>query len=133
MKKTYKYVDDQVNSSKVNMRKAKLLEEDGVFFKEIVDLRIQGLLSHIATRAEERGMLINAKKTSLMLVSAASSFQSRIQVNLGGDSIKGLSSLKILGVTLDSDASFKTCSQDAFQDMGLVETEKDRRLAGQSR
>ena len=43
--KTYKYVDDQVNTSKVNMRKAKLLEEDGVFFKEIVDLRTQGLRS----------------------------------------------------------------------------------------
>ena len=105
---TYKYVDDQVNTSKVNMRKARMLVEDGVFFKEIIDLRTQNLLQHIATRAEDRGMQINAKKTSLMLVSAATSFQPRVCVELGGELVKGSDKLKILGVTLDSDASFRT-------------------------
>ena len=31
--KTYKFVEDEVNTSKVNMRKAKLLVDNGVFFK----------------------------------------------------------------------------------------------------
>ena len=44
------------------MRKARLLVEDGTFFKEVVDHRTQGLLNHIAGRAEERGMAINEKK-----------------------------------------------------------------------
>ena len=94
--KTYKYVDDQVNTSKVIMRKATMLQENGVFFKEIVDLRTQQLLHHIAARAEERGMQINAKKTSLMLASAATSFEPRVRVDLGGET-KGASYLKILG------------------------------------
>ena len=40
---TYKFVDDQVNTNKVNMRKAKLLVVEDTFFKEIVDLRSQRL------------------------------------------------------------------------------------------
>ena len=75
-------MDDEVNTSKVNMRQAKLLVDGKILFKEIVDLRTQDLLSHIATRAEAKGMQINAKKTGLMLVSAAASFQPRIRVNL---------------------------------------------------
>ena len=61
------------------MRKAQLLIEDGVFFKEVVDLRTQGRLNQIVSRAEERGMIINAQKTGLMIVSAASSFDARVQ------------------------------------------------------
>ena len=38
------------------MRKAKLLVEDSVFFKEVVDTRTQGHLEHVRRRAEERGM-----------------------------------------------------------------------------
>ena len=106
--KTLKYVDDEINCNKVNMRKARLLIEDGVFFKEIVDLRTQRLLQHIADCAENRGMVINAKKTGLMLVSAATSFEARVRVQLGNETIKGSDHLKILGVTLDSDATFRS-------------------------
>ena len=41
---TLKYVDDQVNTSVVNMRKAKLLVEEVEFFKEIIDKRTKCLL-----------------------------------------------------------------------------------------
>ena len=105
---TFKYVDDEVNTSVVNMRRAKLLVEDGSFFKEVVDLRTQGLLNHIATRATDRGMAINAKKTGLMLVSAATSFEARVRVELGGETILGNKTLKLLGVTIDCDATFRS-------------------------
>ena len=110
--KSYKFVDDGVNSSKVNKKKATLLVEDGEFFKEIVDLRTQGHLEHMARRAEERGMAINAKKTGLMLVSAATSFKARVRVKLGGETVIESDSLKILGVNIDSDMSFKTHVQN---------------------
>ena len=104
---TFKYVDDEVNSSKVNMKKLRLLtDENGCPFKEVVDLKTQGLLNHIAERAQARGMVINVKKTDLMLVSAATSFEPRTRVELGGETILGSKTLKILGVTLDCDASF---------------------------
>ena len=106
--KSYKFVDDGVNTSKVNMRKAKLLVEEGIFFKEVVDIRTQRHLKHIATKAEDRGMTINADKTGLMLISAATSFQARVRITLQNELVKGADSMKILGVTLDSDMSFSS-------------------------
>ena len=104
---SYKYVDDNINTSKVNMKKAKLLVEDNKFFKEVVDTRTQELLSHVANKAEELGMAINAEKTGLMLVSAATSFEARTRLNLGGQTVLGKESLKVLGVTLEGDLSFQ--------------------------
>ena len=104
----YKYVDDEVNTSIVNMTKARLFVEDDVFFKEVVDLRTQGLLNHIKNNAEERGMSINPKKTGLMLVSAATSFDARVRVEIGGERITGSDKLKLLGVTIDNNVSFRT-------------------------
>ena len=95
---SYKFVDDGVNTSKVNMRKARLLVEDGVFFKEVIDLRTQRHLEHIITKAEERGMAINTGKTGLMLISAATSFQARVRISLQNKLIKGADSMKILSL-----------------------------------
>ena len=53
-------------------------------------------------------MAINAAKTGLMLVSAASSFEAWTRLTLGDETVTGKASMKILGVTLDHDASFKT-------------------------
>ena len=110
--KTYKYVDDQVNTSKVNMRRATLLVNDGVFFKDIVDLKTQALLTHIANKAKAKGMAINAAKTGLMLVSAASSFDPRVRIKLEGETVTGQERMKILGVTVDKDASFRSHVED---------------------
>ena len=57
-------------------------------------------------------MAINAKKTSLMCVSAASSFQAKVRVNVQGQAVCGADSLKILGVTLDSQVSFATHTEN---------------------
>ena len=53
-------------------------------------------------------MAINAKKTGLMIVSAATSFEARVSVKLGDQSIDGAKSMKLLGVTIDNDGTFKT-------------------------
>ena len=106
--KTYKYVDDELNTSVINMRKASLLMQDGVFFKEVTDLRTEGILQHISDRARLSGMKINALKTNLMCVSAAYSFRPRVSVTLDNQKIDGRDNLKLLGVTVDSDMSFKS-------------------------
>ena len=105
---SYKFVDDSLNTSVVNMRKAQLLEQDGVLFKDLRDLRTQRLLQHVAQRADERGMKINATKTSLMCVSAATSFEPRVKITLDGRDVHGAKSLKVLGVTIDSDMTFRS-------------------------
>ena len=106
--KSYKYVDDNVNTSAVNMRKAKLLVEEGNFFKQVIDTRTQNLLQHVSENAARKGMSINAEKTNLMCVSAATSFKSRVQVTLNGQTIVGQDKMRILGVTLDYDCTFKS-------------------------
>ena len=106
--KTYKYVDDQVNTSKINMRRARLLLDGEEYFKEVTDNRTQDLLGHIAANAEAKGMAINASKTGLMLVSAASSFDARVKVQISDETVHGQEHMRILGVTVDRDASFKT-------------------------
>ena len=83
-----------------------MLEEGGTFFKEIIDTRTQSLLTHVAGRAAKQGMAINAAKTGLMIVSAATSFQPKTRVILNGETILGKKELKVLGVTLYSDLSF---------------------------
>ena len=103
-----KFVDDGVNLSSINMRSAALLVEDGLFFKLVRDLRTERLLAHITTNAQKKGMVINCSKTGLMCISAASSFQARVQAKVGEETVSGSKSLKILGVTLDSDCSFKS-------------------------
>ena len=84
-----------------------MLVEEGVFFKEIVDKHTQNVLEHVAKQADQMGMAINAAKTGLMLVSAATSFQARTRVTLNNETIVGQDSLKVLGVTLTSDLSFQ--------------------------
>ena len=110
--KSYKYVDDNVNTSAVNMRKAKLLVEEGNFFKQVIDTRTQNLLQHVSENAARKGMSINAEKTNLMCVSAATSFKSRVQVTLNGQTIVGQDKMRILGVTLDYDCTFKSHVED---------------------
>ena len=106
--KSYKFVDDNVYTSKVNMRQATMLTEGDVNFKEIVDKRTEALLEHVSAKALNKGMLINAAKTSLMCVSAATSFKAKVRVTLEGESVTSADKLKILGVTLNSDVSFRS-------------------------
>ena len=53
-------------------------------------------------------MLVNEKKTSLMCVSAARGYRAKVKINFNGQHVLGQESMKILGVTLDSDCTFGT-------------------------
>ena len=77
-------------------------------FKNFIDPNTQGLLEHIACKANERGMKINAKKTTLMCASASISFTTVVRLALDGQTVTGQDHLKLLGVTLDEDMSFRT-------------------------
>ena len=81
---SYKFVDDGINTNQVNMRQATMLEDNSARFKEVVDMKTERLLNPIATNAEAKGMRINAKKTSLMCVSASTSFTPKVRVSVQG-------------------------------------------------
>ena len=98
--RSYKFVDDSVNTSPVNMRSAQLLEDETGPFKRVVDKRTESLLSHVTCNAVSKGMKINAKKTNLMCVSAATSFRPFVQVELEGQTISCQDKMKILALPL---------------------------------
>ena len=106
--KSLKYVDDSINIEKFNLRAIPMLEDSGTFLKIAEPARTKGLLEHVTLRAHNRGMKVNNAKASLMCVSAAKSFEPQVKIKLGNDEICGSKTMKILGVHLDSDCSFKT-------------------------
>ena len=53
-------------------------------------------------------MLINEAKTGLMCVPAATSFRPKVTIDLAGTAIAGSPSMKVLGLTLDSNFSFNS-------------------------
>lgn len=91
------------------MRQETLLEDScGGLFKRVRATRTEALLRHIASNAEKKGMQINQKKTCLMIASAAISFDPQVEISMGQVKIIGSNSLKLVGVHLDRDCSFKT-------------------------
>ena len=106
--RSYKFVDNSVITSPVNMRSALLLEDGDGPFKKIEDKRMESLLSHVAGNAVRKGMKINAKKTNLMCVSAATPFRPLVQIQLEDQMTSGQDKMKILGVIIDSDCSFRS-------------------------
>lgn len=106
--KNEKFVDDSIHMCTVNMRAEQLLEKEGIFYKETKAPAAQTMMEHITKRAEERGMVVNDSKTGVMCVSSAVSFEPRVVLSGRDGPITGSDSLKFLGVTLDSDCTFRS-------------------------
>ena len=85
---TLKFVDDSINVQIINMRREPLLTCTGSFKKLTNANRTSKLLTHIADRANQRGMLVNEAKTGLMCVSAASTYEASVEVNFNGAKIR---------------------------------------------
>lgn len=62
----------------------------------------------MSNNASAQGRRINPSKTALMCVSAATSYKPIVHVKVGDVMIKGATSLKVLGLTLDSNFTFKS-------------------------
>ena len=104
-----KFIDDSLHLSVVNMKEERLLEEDGMFVKYTCADTAQTMFNHVCSRAENRGMRVNDKKTGLMCVSLARSFKAKaILKGRNNEKITSSDSIKFLGFTLDADCSIKT-------------------------
>ena len=100
-----KFIDDGIHLAKINMRLERLLYEHGKPIKCVHDSASQAMFNHIVKEASTRGMLVNAKKTALMVFSAATSFEARaILEDDQGNKIHSTDSLKMLGYTYDKEA-----------------------------
>ena len=99
-----KYIDDSLIIEQVNMKVPPLLVDNGVRFKSANPSRTQDLFDHIVRSATSKGMVVNEKKTGLMCISAATSFDPRMHLKGGdGAQIDGVDRLKVLGFFIDKD------------------------------
>ena len=71
---SFKYVDDSANVEKLNLRAEPRVQTTDGTFKKLVPQKTNELLEHIASKAQECGMIVNEAKTTLMCFSAATSF-----------------------------------------------------------
>ena len=103
----FKFIDDGVNASAINMKTVAMYEDHGQNVKLAHPVKAEAILGHISARATTRGMKVNGSKTSLMLVTAATSYRARAEIkDTEGTTIKSSKNAKYLGVTLDSDCTF---------------------------
>ena len=95
-----KYIDDSLIVEKVNMKRPPLLTEagpDGAAFKDVNPSKTQDLFDHIIRSAEEKRMIVNGKKTGLLCVSAATSFEARAHICTGvGEKVESVERIKVL-------------------------------------
>ena len=105
----FKYIDDQINTTTVNMRTVAAVEAQGSIIKDFRAVKAESVLHHITERAKEKGMHVNEAKTALMCVTGANSYEARAHI-LGADGKKiiGTDRLSFLGVTLDCDGSMRS-------------------------
>ena len=103
---SFKYVDDSANVEKLNLRAEPQVESAEGTLKKLYPKKTNELLEHIATKAKQRGMLVNEAKTTLMCFSAAISFKTSTEISFQGVQVNGQREVKLLGVTLDEKCSF---------------------------
>ena len=101
--KKFKYVDDGMIVTKINMDSGLVMTRGGKVYKVKKDLLSQNMFRRVVLRATGRGMVVNTKKTKLLCISDAQTyvaeafFEDRDSVRLeSGESIK------ILGFHMDS-------------------------------
>ena len=106
---TDKYVDDSLHLNVVNMRTERTMkDEEGGYYKETQVPQAQAMLNHITECAESLDMRVNDAKTGLMCISSARSFEAKAVLEGRGEvKIKSGDTLKVFGVMIDSDCSFK--------------------------
>ena len=70
-----KFVDDNLQTYKVHMQATQMYREGTKTFKNPRVIKSERMFNHIADRAKEKGLLVNAAKTNLLVVSASKSYE----------------------------------------------------------
>ena len=98
----FKYIDDTTTVEPVDKETAiRHLQASGP--TEEVPAELTGaMLERLSQRAAEIGMIINAKKTQLVCVSADNGYKTGCTIRAGNEVIKAADAMKILGFTIGS-------------------------------
>ena len=69
-----KFVEDNLQTDKLNMQASETYIENGSIFKNPRAIRSESMFRHIATKAKTKGLQVNSAKTCLLVVSASKSY-----------------------------------------------------------
>ena len=107
--KVRKFVDDNVQIEKLHMKKQNTYILNNVHFKKLRVVKSERMFRHIASRANKKGLRVNAAKTNLLLISASNSYEARAHLydaeNVRVDCSK---ELKALGFIFNSKGDVST-------------------------
>ena len=104
--KKFKYVDDGMICSKINMDSGLVQVRNGRTFKIKHDLQTQNMFSRVVGRATDRGMVVNSAKTKVLCVSDSQTYTAECKFeDSDGTSIESGTHLKILGFHMDGQPS----------------------------
>ena len=81
-------------------------DQDGTCFKNVRATQSEAMFRHISERASEQGLQVNTKKTAILAVSGARSYEARVHVyDDRNNRIDSQKTLKTLGFTFNNTAT----------------------------
>ena len=75
-----KFVDDNLQNEKICMKDVPLYETDGAVYKNARAGKSECLFKHISKQAKQQGLFVNSKKTTLLTISNAVSYNARSHI-----------------------------------------------------
>ena len=95
---TFKYIDDNISCEKANFGNVPIITVDGQPTKSKHALPTQNAFRSVTTKAMEKGMVVNTKKTALMCVSDALNYRPSAYIyDQENNRIDSTTSMKVLG------------------------------------
>ena len=103
-----KFVDDNLQVEKLDMMSQQTYQDEQTFKNPCVNKR-ECIFRHISERATRKGLMVNSKKTNLLVMSASRSYQAKAHFyDQNGQRIDSTDSLKTLGFIFNEKADLST-------------------------
>ena len=103
-----KFVDDNLQVEKLDMM-AQQTYQDGQTFKNPRALKSERMFKHISAKAKTKGLLVNGKKTGLLVMSASRSYQAKAHIyDENKQRVDSTESMKMLGFIFNQKADTST-------------------------
>ena len=101
-----KFVDDNLQAEKLQMKAAITYDQEGHLYKNTRASQSEKMFNHISTQAKKQGLLVNSRKTALLAVSGARSYQAKALIYDNDNTrIDSQENLKILGFIFNQSAT----------------------------
>ena len=101
-----KFVDDNLETEKLLMKSSQTYQDaEGKLFKNERAIQSEALFNHITSQATKQGLLVNEKKTTMLAISSAVSYEARSHLyDKSGNRVESGNGLRVLGFEFNKHA-----------------------------